>query len=131
MRVALAIRYHGVSLSGRSKLDDQSAGDDDGQTNPGGHRDFFLEDEMAEEDADHGKDRDIDPEKLGEIPFNLVDDDPVSAEQEEASDHKGRALHAQTLADKRVATRLKKSGQNEDEPGEGSHGTGGVVVILP
>lgn len=87
-----------------AELNDQPAGDDHCQADPSSQGDCFLEDKLAEKNANQRKDRDIDTEQFREIPFHGVYDDTVSTEDHEAGDNEDDAISPQSFANERVAS---------------------------
>src|SRR5690242_16834788 len=88
-------------------LDHRAADNDDGKPKPGGNRDRLLEEEAPGEDADHGKDRNINPEEPGKVPLHRIDHHTVAAEHDEAGNDEPEHAAVQPLSDHRVPTHLE------------------------
>ena len=58
-----------LSSQPRARLNHRSAGDDEGEPQPGRAGNRFLEHETPRQNAHYGKDGDIDPQEPGEVPI--------------------------------------------------------------
>ena len=110
-----------------AKLDDQTADDDEQESEPGGNGDGFLEEVAAAQDADDGEEGDVNAEEFGEVPrFWSIDDEAVGAEDDKAGDDEKQSSATQSAANGGIATDLEQRGHEKYEPGKECHKWGEV-----
>jgi hypothetical protein len=117
----MALRADG-GLFQVAKLDDQTADDDQQESQPCGGGNGFLEKVAATQNADDGEEGDVNSEQPGEVPrFRGVDDEAVGAEDGKAGHDKKPAAAAKSPANGGIAADLKQCGEEENKPGKECH----------
>ena len=98
----------------RTDVNDEAAGEDHGETEPGRRRDDVVKHEASGADAHDSEETNVGSEQLREVEVELVHDDAVGAEHDEADSHERQTCASETLANERVAPDLERGGDEHD-----------------
>ena len=90
-----------------SELNNQAANNNEHESKPGGKRDVLLEHEAAAQDADQRKERDIDAQQPGKVPFDHVDDQAIAPQRQAACRDERKAAPSQPRANDGIPTHLQ------------------------
>jgi len=97
-------------------LDDEAAGHDQCEADPGGRWNSFTKNNDSTKDTDGSEDSDVNTKKLGEIPPDHVDHEAVAAERQKTQKNQKIPLGSQPLADEGIATDFQDRRRRKHKP---------------
>jgi hypothetical protein len=116
-----------------AKLDDQAAGNDDGEAEPGGRRHVLMQNKPAAQNAGQRKERHIDANEPGEIPLHRIDQQTVTCQRGATAENPKPAAAqstAQSAAHDGVAGHFQTGRARKNQPGKNSHNAGALCAPI-